>query len=324
MDNLIVQALNKTKMGIMIVDRQLRILVWNGWLERLTGMSAEDVLGKNLLEICPRFKANMYMNIIQNALYHGQSRFCSSALHKSFILPKEGGEESFYRQNLHVEPLYENDHSYALLQICDTTNTSTRVYKLKNLIKELETEYTKIKVSEKISKHLSLHDSLTGLPNRLAFKDRLAWAVSNALRSESRFAVMYIDTDGFKQINDTYGHEIGDQVLIEVAHRLKGSIRSTDCVARLGGDEFSIILNQLKDDDDAKIVAKNLTKAFEAPILVNAIEIHLSASIGISLFPKHGQDPTELLKLADMAMYRIKKNGKCGYAFFQPELDHVW
>jgi diguanylate cyclase (GGDEF)-like protein len=135
---------------------------------------------------------------------------------------------------------------------------------------------------------------------------------------------MYIDTDGFKQINDTYGHEIGDQVLMEVAHRLKGSIRSTDCVARLGGDEFSIILNQLKDDDDAKIVAKNLTNSFEAPIHVNAIEIHLSASIGISLFPKHGQDPTELLKLADMAMYRIKKNGKRGYAFFHPELDHVW
>ncbi|PYE48015.1 diguanylate cyclase [Paenibacillus barcinonensis] len=324
MDNLIVQALNKTKLGILIVDRQLRILVWNGWLERFTGLSSEEVLGKNLLEICPRFKIKMYMDILQNALYHGQSRFCSSALHKTFILPKDGGEETIFRQNLHVEPLYDNDHSYAMLQISDTTNTSTRVYKLKNLIKELETEYTEIKEAEKISKHLSLHDSLTDLPNRLAFKDRLAWSVSNALRNESRFALMFVDTDGFKKVNDTYGHEVGDQVLQEVAERLKGRIRSTDSVARLGGDEFCIILNHLKHDEDAGTIATGLLHVFDIPFIVNSIEISLSISIGISLFPKHAQDPSELLKFADMAMYRIKKNGKRGFMFYDPEMEQLW
>lgn len=136
MDNLISQALNKAHMGIMIVDRHLKIVVWNAWLERFTGKNVEEVVGLNLLEVCPRFKSNMYLNILQNALYHGQSRFCSSALHKAFILPTEGEDEQLFRQNMHVEPLYHEDRSYALIQITDMTNTNTRVYKLKNLIKE--------------------------------------------------------------------------------------------------------------------------------------------------------------------------------------------
>ncbi|GAS81782.1 sensor domain-containing diguanylate cyclase [Paenibacillus amylolyticus] len=320
MGNLVSQALNKANMGIMIVDRQLKVVVWNGWLERLTGKSREEVVGQNLLEVCPRFKSNVYLNILQNALYHGQSRFCSSALHKAFILPNEGEDEHLIRQNMHVEPLYQEDRCYALIQITDMTNMNTRVYKLKNLIKELETEYTKIKISEKISKHMSLHDPLTGLPNRLAYNDRLAWAISNAQRSDSRLAVMFVDADGFKQVNDTYGHDVGDQVLLEMAKRLSETIPTTDTVARLGGDEF-IILSHLKDDHDADIIAKQLEAAFSTHFKIAGNYINLSISIGISLFPKHGQEPSELLRHADRAMYKIKKNGKNGYGIFEPESD---
>ncbi|WP_339170186.1 sensor domain-containing diguanylate cyclase [Paenibacillus sp. FSL R5-0341] len=320
MGNLVSQALNKANMGIMIVDRQLKVVVWNGWLERLTGKSREEVVGKNLLEVCPRFKSNVYLNILQNALYHGQSRFCSSALHKAFILPSEGEDEHLIRQNMHVEPLYQEDRCYALIQITDMTNMNTRVYKLKNLIKELETEYTKIKISEKISKHMSLHDPLTGLPNRLAYNDRLAWAISNAQRSDSKLAVMFVDADGFKQVNDTYGHDVGDQVLLEMAKRLSETIPTTDTVARLGGDEF-IILSHLKDDHDAHIIAKQLEAAFSTHFKIAGNYINLSISIGISLFPKHGQEPSELLRHADRAMYKIKKNGKNGYGIFEPESD---
>jgi len=318
MGNLVSQALNKANMGIMIVDRQLKVVVWNGWLERLTGKSREEVVGQNLLEVCPRFKSNVYLNILQNALYHGQSRFCSSALHKAFILPKEGEDEHLIRQNMHVEPLYQEDRCYALIQITDMTNMNTRVYKLKNLIKELETEYTKIKISEKISKHMSLHDPLTGLPNRLAYNDRLAWAISNAQRNDSKLAVMFVDADGFKQVNDTYGHDVGDQVLLEMAKRLSETIPSTDTVARLGGDEF-IMLSHLKDDHDAEIIAKQLEAAFSTHFKIAGNYINLSISIGISLFPKHGQEPSELLRHADRAMYKIKKNGKNGYGIFEPE-----
>ncbi|OMF17981.1 diguanylate cyclase [Paenibacillus amylolyticus] len=322
MGNLVSQALNKANMGIMIVDRQLKVVVWNGWLERLTGKSREEVVGQNLLEVCPRFKSNVYLNILQNALYHGQSRFCSSALHKAFILPSEGEDEHLIRQNMHVEPLYQEDRCYALIQITDMTNMNTRVYKLKNLIKELETEYTKIKISEKISKHMSLHDPLTGLPNRLAYNDRLAWAISNAQRSDSKLAVMFVDADGFKQVNDTYGHDVGDQVLLEMAKRLSETIPTTDTVARLGGDEF-IILSHLKDDHDADIIAKQLEAAFSTHFKIAGNYINLSISIGISLFPKHGQEPSELLRHADRAMYKIKKNGKNGYGIFEPESDEL-
>ncbi|WP_145407520.1 sensor domain-containing diguanylate cyclase [Paenibacillus xylanexedens] len=321
MDNLVIQALGKINMGILIIDRQLKVILWNGWLERFTGKSKEEVIGQNLLEVCPRFKLNMYQNILQNALYQGQSRFCSSALHKAFILPKENEDEHFFKQNMHVEPLYENGRSYAMIQISDMTNTSTRVYKLKNLIKELDVEYNKVKISEKISKHLSMHDSLTGLPNRRAFNDRLIWAINHVEPSEGRFAVLFVDTDGFKQINDTYGHEVGDQVLVETAKRLKENIRSTDSVARLSGDEFSIILNQLNDDHDAEVVCEKLGAAFAVPIEVSGYSINLSLSIGISIYPRHADEPAELLRYADQAMYRIKKNGKSGYAMYDSERD---
>lgn len=324
MDNLITQAFNKANMGMLIIDRQLTVVLWNGWLERFTGKSKEEVIGQNLLEVCPRFKRDMYQNILQNALYHGQSRFCSSALHKAFILPKDGVNESLYKQNLHVDPLYEQDRCYALIQISDMTSTNTRVYKLKNLIRELDTEFNKIKISEKISKHLSLHDTLTGLPNRLAFNDRLDWALSNAQRNDDILAVMYVDTDGFKKINDTYGHDVGDQVLLETAERLKNNTRSTDFVARLGGDEFSIILSQLTGKKDAEDVARQLEAAFASPMNIGGNDIHLSASIGISFFPEHAQEAALLLKYADLAMYRIKKNGKNGHAVFEVNTDHNW
>ncbi|WP_339242715.1 sensor domain-containing diguanylate cyclase [Paenibacillus sp. FSL R5-0517] len=318
MNNLLSQALKKANIGMLIVDRQLKVVLWNGWLERFTGKNAEEVIGLNLLEVCPRFKSSMYQNILQNALYHGQSRFCSSALHKAFILPREGEDEYIFRQNMHVEPLYLEDHSYALIQITDMTNTNTRVYKLKNLIKELETEYTTIKKSARMSKHLSLHDVLTGLPNRLAYNDRLAWSISNAQRHDSKLAVMFVDADGFKQVNDTYGHDVGDQVLMEMAKRFRETIPSTDMVARLGGDEFTI-LSHLQNDQEAITIAKKLDAAFSTHFKIAGNHINLSISIGISLFPTHGQEPSELLRYADQAMYTIKKNGKNGYGIYEPE-----
>ncbi|UOK60955.1 GGDEF domain-containing protein [Paenibacillus sp. OVF10] len=129
---------------------------------------------------------------------------------------------------------------------------------------------------------------------------------------------MFVDADGFKQVNDTYGHHVGDQVLLEMAKRLSETIPSADTVARLGGDEF-IILSHLKDDHDAEVIAKRLEAAFSTHFKIAGNYINLSMSIGISLFPKHGQEPSELLRHADGAMYKIKKNGKNGYGIYEPE-----
>jgi diguanylate cyclase (GGDEF)-like protein/PAS domain S-box-containing protein len=319
MDSLVFQALDKANIGMIIVDKELRIVLWNYWLERFSGKSREEAVGKNLTEICPRFKIPTYLDILQKVLYHGQSRFCSSTLHKAFILPKDVEDENFCKQNMHVEPLYEGDFSYALIQISDMTTVYNRVYKLKSLIKEMEVDYNEIKSSEKLSRHLSLHDSLTGLPNRLAFNDRLAWAISYARRNGDKLAVMFLDADGFKAVNDTYGHEAGDSILVETAQRLKGCIRSTDTVARLGGDEFSAVLTQLKDEEDASLVARKFVKAFEKPFEVNGDPIKLTVSVGISLYPRDGQEPSDLLRKADSAMYRVKARGKNAFGFIDGE-----
>ncbi|MFC0215421.1 diguanylate cyclase domain-containing protein [Paenibacillus chartarius] len=315
MDSLVIQALDKANIGMMVVDKDLRIVLWNHWLERFSGRRREEVLGESLTEVCPRFQVSTYLDILQKVLYHGQSRFCSSTLHKAFILPKDVEEEMIYKQNMHITPIYQGDFSYALIQISDMTNTYYRVNKLKNLIKEMEMEVNEIKTSEKISRHLSLHDSLTGLPNRLAFHDRLVWAISYAQRNGDKLAVMFLDVDGFKAVNDTFGHAAGDRVLIEAAHRLRDSIRSVDTVARIGGDEFVVVATQLTNQEDAASVAQKIITSFEPPFEVDGASVGLTVSIGISLYPRDGLEPSELLNKADQAMYGIKAKGKNAFGF---------
>ncbi|MEC1719031.1 GGDEF domain-containing protein [Schinkia azotoformans] len=315
MDSLVFQSLDKVNVGMVIIDKNLNILLWNQWVERLTGFKAEEVIGKSLTEICPRFRMKVYSEILQNVLFHGQSRFCSSTLHKAFFLPQDVTDENTIKQNLHIEPLYKEDLTYALIQISDMTTTYNRVYKLKNLIKEMEVELKEIQTTEKISRHRAMHDSLTGLPNRLYFNDRLAWAINYAHRNRDKLGIMFLDLDGFKEINDTYGHKVGDMVLREAARRLRGCIRSIDTLARLGGDEFTAVLIQLKDEKDASIVASKFIKVFQDPFIIDEKPIKLSVSIGISTYPKDGEEPTALINKADTAMYKIKIKGKNAFGF---------
>lgn len=315
MYNLVFQALDKVNAGIVIIDRDLKIILWNQWIERLTGIKSNNVIGKNLKEVCPRFETKVYADILNNVLYHGQSRFCSSTLHKAFFLPNVVNDESTIKQNLHIQPLYIGDYTYALIQISDMTTTYNRVYKLKNLLRDLEVEVKEIKTTEEINRYRSLHDALTGLPNRLYFNDRLAWAINYAQRNHDKLAVMFLDLDGFKEVNDTYGHDAGDAVLKEVAQRLRGCIRKIDTLARLGGDEFTVLLIQLKEEKDAAIVAQKFIKSIAEPFHVNGNLIHLTISIGISTCPMDGQEPSVLLKKADQAMYKVKAGGKNAFGY---------
>lgn len=317
MDSIVSQALEKVNVGMVIVDRDLKIMLWNQWIEHFTGINSDEVLGKTLTEVCPRFHLKLYTEILQNVLFHGQSRFCSSSLHKAFFLPKDVEDENAIKQNIHIEPLYKEDFTYALIQISDMTTTYNRVYKLKNLIKEMEVEFNEMKTTEQISRHRSLHDGLTGLPNRLYFNDRLAWAINYAQRNKDQLAIMFLDLDGFKAVNDTYGHQTGDLVLKEVAKRLKGCIRSVDTLARLGGDEFTVVLIQLKDEKDASIVAQKFINAIQEPIMIKDKVIDLSISIGISTYPKDGTEPSDLIKKADNAMYKVKTSGKNGFGYVE-------
>ena len=160
------------------------------------------------------------------------------------------------------------------------------------------------------------HDSLTHLPNRNSFEDRLEVAISDARAQDQQLAVFYIDLDRFKQVNDTYGHAGGDELLRQVAVRLRRCMRQTDMLARIGGDEFSLLLPGLCDTGEASRVAEAILQAFRAPFDIGGSEVSVTSSIGISFYPKDGLDATTLQRNSDTAMYRVKNSGKNSFRCF--------
>jgi diguanylate cyclase len=164
--------------------------------------------------------------------------------------------------------------------------------------------------------NLAQRDALTGLPNRRQFEERLEDALARAQRDKHLVALLFIDLDDFKIINDTLGHNIGDEVLKVVARRLKRCVRAVDSVCRLGGDEFTIILEGMVDGEHVSIVAERILEAIRQSIKLEAQEVSVKASIGAALYPKDTHDTTDLLRKADIAMYRAKEHGRDMYQFF--------
>lgn len=170
-------------------------------------------------------------------------------------------------------------------------------------------------------RHLAQHDVLTGLPNRALFKELLDGAVARGRRRGTQLAALFIDLDGFKQINDSFGHDTGDDVLREVSRRLRATIRAGDRAARMGGDEFYVLADDIESPEAAARMAQRVLDALAAPLLVGGQEHALSASVGIAVFPRDGDSSEELLKRADVAMYRAKNGGRAGYSFFSESDD---
>ena len=168
--------------------------------------------------------------------------------------------------------------------------------------------------------HLAHHDALTGLPNRRLFEDRLVQALAVAARARRRLALLYLDLDGFKEINDSLGHRAGDELLRAVAERLAGSVRGGDTIARLGGDEFAVIQIELRSAPDAAILAERLMAAAGKPLRVGQQDIVVGASVGIALFPDDGSTADELRANADIALYSAKSAGRARMAYYRPEL----
>jgi diguanylate cyclase (GGDEF)-like protein/PAS domain S-box-containing protein len=172
------------------------------------------------------------------------------------------------------------------------------------------------KEREQRIQHLADHDALTGLLNRRLLEDRLQQSINLARRNDSMVAVMLIDLDGFKAVNDQYGHLMGDYVLRTVAKRLKDCVRESDTVARLGGDEFVVLLTGQRSAEDSSVVAGKILGALTEPVAAGGRRFDIGASIGISIFPRDGASPEQLLKHADAAMYRVKEAGKNRYQFY--------
>ncbi len=183
------------------------------------------------------------------------------------------------------------------------------------------TDITEQKSTEKKLAELAHCDNLTGLPNRRMLKQRLEQSVRSAARNQSQTALIFIDVDYFKNINDSYGHEVGDHVLIELSQRLSTPLRADDTLARIGGDEFVVLLDPIQHPEQPAIVASKLMEALTDPyVLPDGQEHRLSASMGIALYPRDGEDPSTLLRNADTAMYRAKESGRNNYAFYTESL----
>ena len=163
---------------------------------------------------------------------------------------------------------------------------------------------------------MATHDPLTGLPNRLLLSDRLTVGLAQAQRSGTRLAVMMLDLDRFKTVNDTFGHSVGDELLRAAGERLIGFVRKSDTVARMGGDEFVVLLLQIDKMEDAIRVSQKILGAFRKPFVLDAYQIHITTSIGIAIYPEDGEDVETLFKNADTAMYWAKEQGRDNYELY--------
>jgi diguanylate cyclase (GGDEF)-like protein/PAS domain S-box-containing protein len=177
-------------------------------------------------------------------------------------------------------------------------------------------DITKRKAMEERMRYMAHYDPLTELPNRSLISDRLQQAVIKAKRDKSHMALMFLDLDKFKPVNDTLGHEIGDLLLKQVAQRLQDSVRASDTVARIGGDEFVVLLPAIEAEQDATVVAEKILQALNRPFEVAGHQLAISVSIGIAAYPEHGDNEKLLLINADIAMYHAKNSGRNGYRFF--------
>lgn len=182
-------------------------------------------------------------------------------------------------------------------------------------------DITERKRAEELISYQAYHDTLTDLPNRALFRDRLSLALIQARRSKNDLAVMFVDLDRFKLVNDTLGHVKGDELLQLVAFRLKERLREGDTLARMGGDEFTLLLPDLRDKKDAAMIAEQIVQSLNQPFYLDATEVHVSASVGIAVCPSDGESVDDLIRHADIAMYKVKASGKNGHSFYDSSMQ---
>lgn len=285
-----------TNDAIVITDADAAIVAVNNAFSVITGYQPEDVLGKN-----PRLlKSERQDDEFYRKLWRSLDE-----------TGKWQGEVWNLRKSGTLFPAWES--------ITAVRDYSGKVIEYIAVFSDI----TSIKASEDKLLELAYHDPLTGLPNRLLFNDRMTQTIAHAKRHHTRAALLMLDLDRFKFINDTLGHAAGDQLLQTVGARLKAATRKEDTVARLGGDEFAIILTQLGHTDEAALLAQKLIRLVSEPIQLNDKALMVSTSIGIGIYPDDAPDPEALSKAADMAMYGAKDKGRNTYAFHTLEMTRA-
>ncbi|MDO9010740.1 MAG: PAS domain S-box protein [Gallionella sp.] len=280
---------NASSASILITDADNRIVSVNPAFTTTTGYEAHEVIGRmpNILSSGKQSKAfyhDMWQSLKRDQHWHGE-------------LWNRRKDGQLYAEQLTVNVIANKDGS---------VHRHVAIF----------SDITEKKHAEDLMWRQANYDTVTNLPNRRLFLDRLDQEIRKCRRATLFLALLFIDLDHFKEINDTYGHDVGDQLLIEAARRLNACVRSSDTVARLGGDEFTVILAELTETDKVEMVADNILDILEQPFHINEVSMQISGSIGIALYPNDASDASELITKADNAMYAAKRRGRNCCCFY--------
>lgn len=287
--------------GVHVIDRNGVVLLENAAAVNMLGWQGDSLVGKNAHEATHHHHAD---------LREFPATDCPIRASIEDGLTRLVTDEVFWRRDGTCFPV-----EYTVAPLRDNSGS---IYATAVVFRDI----TERKQHEQRLLHMAQFCPLTDLPNRTLFADRLKLSMGLARRYQMHLALLYIDLDQFKPINDTHGHAIGDQLLREVARRMKETVRASDTVARLGGDEFVLLLPSVNKPEDALLVGEKIRHVIALPYVLETCTARISASIGVALFPTHGNDDAELTKSADQAMYLAKKRGGNKVEMFKPDSMH--
>jgi diguanylate cyclase (GGDEF)-like protein/PAS domain S-box-containing protein len=288
-------AFENAPIGILLIDMQGQIFQANRFAAELLNYGEESIRNLQFTELLPDEERCM-----SEELRHQLQSGSTQTVRVEQRMLRADGREIWTNMHAVLQLSRDGKPSYCIVQIADITDT---------------------KVSQQRMERMAFYDMLTDLANRRLFHDRLTQVIERSQRSGSLAALLYLDLDQFKRVNDTLGHEAGDALLKEVAQRLTQSVRKDDTVARPGGDEFTILLSAITDPKDANLVAEKILQVLQMPITINDQKLIVTTSIGITIIPTDGTDPNMRMKNADLAMYRAKENGRNNYQFYSEEMN---
>jgi diguanylate cyclase (GGDEF)-like protein/PAS domain S-box-containing protein len=309
--------------SIIIIDHQGIIKEFNKSAEKIFGYSGHEIIGKNVDLLMTSADKNQHDQYIDNYLLTGRTKIIGVGRE---IIAKRKDNTTFFA-DLSISKLDSDKNGPPLFvgTLHDVSGRKENELQLLQIQNDLE-HRVKLRTEELANANILLtqqanFDALTGLANRYLFFDRLRQAIAQAKRRDYSLAIFFVDLDGFKNVNDSCGHDAGDEVLKKIAMRLEQHLRDEDTVSRIGGDEFAIILNSVIDIKHVKMVAEKIINTINQPLNITDNDIPMSASIGISFYPENNTDPDILLKQADIAMYKSKDKGKNTFTFFENNAD---
>lgn len=289
-------AIAQTADSVIITNKEGIIEYVNPAFEVTTGYSAHEVIGKTPHIINSGKHDNEFYKDMWNKILNGE-------IYRNVFINRHKNGSLYYEEKT-ISPV--RDKAGVIINFVSTGKDIT----------------ARIRTEEHLHR-IAYHDILTELPNRLLFMERLEHALERRLKKDQMVALMFIDMDHFKKINDTLGHDVGDDVLKVFANTLTNCVRKEDTVARLGGDEFGILIEEITHISDINTIAEKIIDAVSQPILIHGHELFITTSIGISLYPGDGDNSLTLLKHADTAMYRAKENGRNSFSFYSSEMSRV-